>query len=238
MTTNRRSRETKRVLLSLMALALLGTMGAGTYALFTATSSTGNNTFASANLSLTNDKSGSALLAITNMVPGDTVTGIVNVTNNGGEDLAGYALDTTLVAPATPNALTTDTTNGLKVTVTRCSAAWTGSGFSATCGAPATQTTIVTTTAIASGGTPAGSSGSISMLTGGKNAFCATGPTASERTARGTTCDTSVDSSGANPIDHLKVTVTLPSTAGNSLQNLSGTIGFSFYGQNPVQANF
>lgn len=34
----------------------------------------------------------------------------------------------------------------------------------------------------------------------------------------------------AGSTDHLRVTVTLPSTAGNSLQNLSSTIAYTFTG--------
>ena len=34
----------------------------------------------------------------------------------------------------------------------------------------------------------------------------------------------------AGTTDHLRVTVTLPSTAGNSLQNLSSTIAYTFTG--------
>ncbi|MDX6506694.1 MAG: hypothetical protein QOG06_1338, partial [Gaiellaceae bacterium] len=34
----------------------------------------------------------------------------------------------------------------------------------------------------------------------------------------------------AGTTDHLRVTVTLPSTAGNTLQNLSSTVGYTFTG--------
>ena len=34
----------------------------------------------------------------------------------------------------------------------------------------------------------------------------------------------------AGTTDHLRVTVTLPSTAGNTFQNLSSTVGYTFTG--------
>jgi predicted ribosomally synthesized peptide with SipW-like signal peptide len=240
----RRHRNTKRVLMSLGILGLMAGVGSiGTYALFSASSATGNNTFATANLSITNDKSASSVLSLSNMVPGDTVTGIVNVTNAGGEDLTAYDLATSVTSTA--NALTLDTTSGLKVWVERCSAAWTGAGTpsTATCGSTRTDvggTSSGTYLAIAP---TSGTSGSFSLIANG-NAFCiAGGSLAAERTARGTTCDTSLDTAG---IDHLRVHVSFPSTAGNtssiagnpSFLNQSATIVFSFTGQQPTAHGF
>jgi hypothetical protein len=63
--------------------------------------------------------------AITNVAPGDTVNRYIELTNGGTLDGAGLTLATT----ATPgNALTTDGTNGLQVTVKECSVAWTNAG--------------------------------------------------------------------------------------------------------------
>ena len=63
--------------------------------------------------------------AITNVAPGDTVNRYIELTNGGTLDGAVLTLATT----ATPgNALTTDGTNGLQVTVRECSVAWTNAG--------------------------------------------------------------------------------------------------------------
>jgi hypothetical protein len=63
--------------------------------------------------------------AITNVAPGDTVNRYITLTNGGTLDGAVLTLATT----STPgNALTTDGTNGLQVTVKECSVAWSNAG--------------------------------------------------------------------------------------------------------------
>jgi hypothetical protein len=58
-------------------------------------------------------------------VPGDSVTRAVNLVNKGTLPLAAVTLG---VTDATPSVLTTDTANGLQLTVKACGVAWTQGG--------------------------------------------------------------------------------------------------------------
>lgn len=218
----------KRILLSLGILALMVTaISAGSFALFTASTAVPNELFSTGTLSI-GASPASALTTLSNMLPGDTVTGLETLTNTGTEDLTSYQLVTTITAatPTNPNVLTSDATNGLRVWIQRCSVAYTGTGASANCGG--TPSDVVGTT-----GAPVAIVNSFSLST---NAFCTTNAavTAAVRTARGTTCDPAI--TGGN--DHLKVRVSLPSTADNSFQTLSTTLSFTFNGNQANGANF
>lgn len=77
------------------------------------------------------------------MAPGDTVNRYIDITNGGTLD--GSAL--TLGLAASPStALTTDGTNGLKITINQCSVAWTNTG---TCSGTTTSNVLASTTALA-----------------------------------------------------------------------------------------
>lgn len=108
----------------------------------------------------------------------------------------------TLGMTASPSsALDTDSTNGLQMTVQSCSVAWTEAGT-----APAyTYTCSGTTTSVLSS-TP------VATL----KTTPATLPGLASLTAGGT--------------DHLLVTLTLPTSADNSFQNLSSTLSYNFTG--------
>ena len=102
----------------------------------------------------------------------------------------------TLTTSATSSSgLDTDATNGLQISIDKCSQAWTESGppYTYTCGGSIT-TVLASRTLIGSGI-------ALSNLT---------------------------LTSGAT--DHLRVTVTLPSSATNTLQNQSSTISYTFTG--------
>src|SRR3712207_6791734 len=58
-------------------------------------------------------------------VPGDSLTRTVNLTNNGTSALGSVVLDTT--AGGTVSKLTSDTVNGLQLSVKSCSVAWSAS---------------------------------------------------------------------------------------------------------------
>jgi hypothetical protein len=219
----------KRILLTLGILALMATaVSAGTFALFTTSTAVPNELFSTGTLSI-GASPASAIASLSNMLPGDTVTGLATISNTGTEDLTSYDLATAVTAgtPTNPNALTTDTTNGLKMWIQRCTVAYTGTGAAATCsggtasdvvGTSAAPVAIVTSAALSS------------------NAFCTTNAavTAAVRTARGTTCDPAI--TGGN--DYLKVRVSLPSAAGNSFQTLSTTLSFTVSGSQAHGANF
>ncbi len=209
-----------KLLLSLGVLGVAsGLLAAGTYALFSTNTSSASNLFATGTLSLSNSNSAYATVTLNNMVPGDSVTGLVTIQNTGTQDLSGFQLATAVTAgsPTNPNALTTDTTNGLQIWVARCSQAWSGSGAGATCGGTASDVVGTSAAPVAI------TSGSPFSLAPG--AFCTSSAamTAATRAARNTTCTVTGN-------DYLRVRVSLPSTAGNSFQGLGTTLTFTFQG--------
>ena len=105
----------------------------------------------------------------------------------------------TLTTTATASSLLdTDATNGLQMVIDRCTLAWTEAGT-----APAyTYTCSGTTTAVLASRAVIGSALALSNLTD-----LITGP--------------------SGP-DHLKLTLTLPSGAGNTFQGLTSTLTYSF----------
>jgi predicted ribosomally synthesized peptide with SipW-like signal peptide len=189
----------KKVLLS---LAVIGTAsaiaGLGTYATFTSTTSA-SQSIASGTVVIGLGATGAATNRLTvdasGLVPGDTVQRSVDLTNSGTQALASVALTTT-ASPST--LLDTDVTNGLQMTIDRCSVAWTESGtspaFSYSCSG--TTSSVVASRAVV------GASIALSNL----------------------------GSTTPGATDRLRVTVTLPSAAGNTFQGLSSTISYSFLG--------
>ena len=125
----------------------------------------------------------------------------------------------------TANSLTTDAANGLQLWVSRCTQAWTGSGFSATCGGTATD--VVGTSAAPTALTAT----SPHSMSGGALCTSNAAVTSAVRTARGVTC-------AITGSDYLKVRVSLPSSADNTFQGLSTTATFTWQGQQASGANF
>lgn len=129
------------------SLAVIGTAaavaGLGTYGNFTDSTTPMNTTLATGTLSINLTQVGAAVpVSVSGMVPGDSVSRAVNLVNDG--DLAMSSVN--LVSTATASSiLTTDTTNGLKVSVRSCSVAWTQGGTASaptyTCGA--TESTLL-----------------------------------------------------------------------------------------------
>lgn len=133
-----------------------------------------------------------------NLLPGDTVSRLVTVKNSGQADLINYQLQTT---SSTGNALTTDTTNGLHVRIDRCSVPWTfsGSGSALAATCSGTLSTVVGTSPVV------GTHALGSPFCAGYHGGCA-----------------EVGS------DYLRVTVDLPSSAGNSFEGLTANLTFTF----------
>ncbi|MEP7020444.1 MAG: TasA family protein [Pseudonocardiales bacterium] len=133
-------KRTQRVLLSITALAAAaGLAGVGTYASFTG-SVGASQTVSTGTMSVTLGAVGPAnrlTVNATAFAPSDTMQRAVNVNVAGTVDLASMNLTTTDTV-ATPTVLSTDTTNGLKIAVDRCSQAWTEAGvapaYTYTCG--------------------------------------------------------------------------------------------------------
>lgn len=105
--------------------AVLVTMGVGVWATLNATASTVDpQNVTNGTLKLTMAARGTGFTQpITNLAPGDTVNRYIDLTNTGTLD--GQALTLKVTGTGT-TALTTDTTRGLKITVTECvSGTWT-----------------------------------------------------------------------------------------------------------------
>src|SRR5688500_1262587 len=118
--------------------------GIGTFGAFTDSSTPVNSTINSATLDINAVQVGETVPVTTaGFVPGDTLTRAVNLVNNGSA-LGSVMLNTTVAAPSV---LTTDTTNGLQMSVKSCSVPWTQGGVA---GAP-TYTCSGTTQVLGSG---------------------------------------------------------------------------------------
>jgi hypothetical protein len=120
----------------------------------------------------------------------------VDLINNGSasaDNLSSIALSTTAT---TSSQLDVDVTNGLQMTIDKCSVAWTETGppYSYTCSG--TPSSVLASRAVIGAGLALTN---LSSLTTGST-------------------------------DHLRVTLTLPAAAGNSLQGQSSTISYNFVG--------
>jgi Camelysin metallo-endopeptidase len=159
MSTNKRSQSpTARKVVG--SLAVIGTAaavaGLGTYGNFTDSTTPINTTVATGTLSIDLTQPAGAVavpLNVSGMVPGDSITRAVNLVNDGDVPLSSVSMVAT--APA-PSILTTDQTNGLQLSVKKCSVDWTqgGTAQAPTYACSGTQTTmltapVVTTTGLA-----------------------------------------------------------------------------------------
>jgi Camelysin metallo-endopeptidase len=141
---------TRKVVGSLAVVgAAAAVAGLGTYGNFTDSSTPINTTVNTGTLSINVAQPGGAVaipVSTANFVPGDSVTRAVNLVNDGDADLGSVTLNS-MVTSTPANALTTDLTNGLQLSVKACSVPWTQGG---TAQAP-TYTCSGTTRTIMSG---------------------------------------------------------------------------------------
>ncbi|WP_284979224.1 TasA family protein [Arthrobacter sp. fls2-241-R2A-200] len=129
----------------LASVALVGTAaavaGMGTYGAFTSSTSAsqavtaGTITIALGAPGVNNTLN----VPVAGLLPGDKVEKLVTLSNTGNSDLNTVSLTTT--AGATASLLTTDTVNGLQLTIENCSTAWTGAAAPYTC--TGTKTTVL-----------------------------------------------------------------------------------------------
>ena len=177
-----------KVLMTLLVIGVSGsTVSYGTFATFTAQTTNPSNTFATGTLVLTTSSPAAAIMTISALKPGDSIARPLTLSNTGSINST-YTLTTT--AP-TSTLLDTDTTNGLKLEITRCTTgAWSGGPPSYTC-------------------------------TGGGSAVVL-GPVSIIQAAQ------AIGSLNASSSDNLLVKISLPSGAGNTFQNLSSTILFTW----------
>ena len=124
--------------------------GLGTFATFTSSTSA-SQSIQSGTVSITLGAAGPAnrlTIGASNLVAGDTIQRAVDLVNNGtasADNLSQIQL-TTIAAPT--SLLDTDVTNGLQMSVDKCSVAWTEAGppYTYTCGG--TSTNVLATRAV------------------------------------------------------------------------------------------
>jgi hypothetical protein len=126
MSTTARTTTARKIVGS---LAVIGTAaavaGLGTFGTFTDSTTPISTQVQSGTVSI-NLSSGTALsTSATGLVPGDTMTRAVTLINDGNSALSSVSLGVTATAPSV---LTTDTLNGLQLTLSSCPVAWTQGG--------------------------------------------------------------------------------------------------------------
>jgi len=143
----------KRLLGSFAVVGATAAMaGLGTFATFTSSTSA-SHTISSGTVSIALGTTGAAnrlTIGASNVVPGDTIQRSVDLINNGtgtADNLSSIVLTTT----ASPSSLLdTDVTNGLQMTIEKCSTAWTEAGtspaYTYTCGG--TTSTVLASHAV------------------------------------------------------------------------------------------
>jgi predicted ribosomally synthesized peptide with SipW-like signal peptide len=207
--TPRRSKS-RKILLSLTALGLAGSMaGLGTFAAYTSTTSASNSvTTGVVAIALATSGTGNRMsVAATGVLPGDFVERVVDLTSTSTDALATVKLTTT--APTVTSALNIDGTNGLQLLIQKCTVAWTETANTA----PVTGYSYTCT-----GGTATTVMGSASFAVIQTNALF------------GTLAATSGPGNITPTMDHLMITMTLPSatTEAQVPQSSASTILFTF----------
>ena len=221
----RRMLATRLGLTICLAFITFGSLGVGTYATFTATADTSSNnpTYVTcsmtispidANLATLVGDQNRLVVGATNLVPGDTIQRSVNVKNTG----TGTCLDPTTPFKLTTKAtgcvgtcasslLNTDATNGLQMVIEKCPTPW-------------VQTTSASTTA------------PFTYTCGGAITSVLASTPIIQTNA---TLNNLVGTSGTD--NFLRVTLTFPSGAGNTFQNLTSRIEYSFAAQQRTATN-
>jgi Camelysin metallo-endopeptidase len=119
------------------SLGVIGTAaavaGLGTFGGFTDSTTPVSTTVTTGTLSINATGPATTAVNVTGMVPGDSITRALDIKNDGTLPLGSVAFATT--APS--SVLTTDTVNGLQLSLKKCSVAWSASN---TCAG--TQTSV------------------------------------------------------------------------------------------------
>jgi hypothetical protein len=133
MTTTTRLVERSTTRKVVGSLAILGTAaavaGLGTYGNFTDSTTPMNTTVTTGTVSINLAQPGGVVaipVTTAGFVPGDSISRAVNLINDGGSALGAVSVTSAVTSPA--NVLTTDTVNGLQLSIRGCSVAWTQGG--------------------------------------------------------------------------------------------------------------
>ena len=136
MSTNGKISKTRKIALSIAAASFAATLvGVGAYAEWS-TSVSKSQTVTAGSLDLAASGTDQLAVAATGVVPGDTIQRQLDLVNSGTIDLGSVTLGST--GGATPPAIFTDTTNGLQLSLSGCSQAWSGASAPYSCGGTVT----------------------------------------------------------------------------------------------------
>ena len=197
-----------KVLASLAVIAAAASLaGLGTFATFTS-STTATHTVSSGSVTIALGAAGAANRLTVNATGIAPGDTIQRAFQLSNSGTIDLAGAPTLTTTASPSSLLdTDGTNGLQMVIDKCSVAWTEAGT-----APAyTYTCGGTTTSVLASRAVIGSNLALSNLT-------------------------DLVTGGSGP-DYLRLTLTLPSAAGNTFQNLSSTLTYTFNGTQRAATN-
>lgn len=182
--------KTRKLALSIAAAAFAAALiGAGAYAEWSATVNQ-NQTVTAGSVDLATGLTEASMDA-TDVAPGDTIRRRVSLTNTGSLDLRTLTLASS--GGASPGTIFTDTTNGLKLQIQKCTVAW---AADYTCGG-------TTTSVYASGPVEVSPAQDVAAA---------------------------LDADTAGGVDRLLFTVSLPTTAPDSMEGQSVTITYTFNG--------
>jgi spore coat-associated protein N len=124
------STKTKLLASAALLAAAAGAAGLGTFGSFTSTTSA-SEAVSAGTVTIGVGTAGSTdnrlTVAATGIVPGDTIQRVIKLSNSGTQGLSSVNLTTSATSSS---ALDTDATNGLQMTVDKCSTSWTESGSS------------------------------------------------------------------------------------------------------------
>ena len=194
------STKTKLLASAALVAAAAGAAGLGTFGSFTSTTSASQAVSAGTvtiGLGTAGSTDNRLTVAASGIVPGDTIQRVVKLSNTGTQALSAVTLSTTATISS---ALDTDATNGLQMTIEKCSTSWTEAGsapaYTYTCSGAGTVSTVLASTPVIGSNLALNN---LSALTAGNS-------------------------------DVLRVTLSFPSGAGNTLQGASSTINFAFTG--------
>jgi predicted ribosomally synthesized peptide with SipW-like signal peptide len=197
-----------KVLASLAVLAAAASLaGLGTFATFTS-STTATHTVSSGSVTIALGAAGAANRLTVNATGVAPGDTIQRAFQLSNSGTIDLAGAPTLTTTASPSSLLdTDGTNGIQMVIDKCSVAWTEAGT-----APAyTYTCGGTTTSVLASRAVIGSNLALSNLT-------------------------DLVTGGSGP-DYLRLTLTLPSAAGNTFQNLTSTLTYTFNGTQRAATN-
>ena len=144
----RKQRDTRKVVGSLAVVgAAAAVAGLGTFGTFSDSTAPVSTTVSTGTVDINLAQPSGAVTipaTVSGFVPGDSMTRAVNLSNNGTSALSSISLNSSSTAS---NALVTDATNGLQLTIKACSVAYTGVGTTTpTCSG--TERTVATGQAV------------------------------------------------------------------------------------------